>query len=125
MAALIALLVVALLVVVVLVRTVRIVPQAFSGVVERLGRYNRTLESGLHILIPFLDRLKPLVDRREQVLNFPPQPVITKDNVTINIDTVIYSQIVDPVRATYEVANLIQAMEQLAITTLRNVLGSL
>jgi regulator of protease activity HflC (stomatin/prohibitin superfamily) len=125
MPALIALLVVAILVIVVISRSVRIVPQAFSGVVERLGRYNRTLPSGLHVLVPFLDKLRPLVDLREQVVTFPPQPVITQDNVTISIDTVIYYQTTDPVRATYEVANLILAMEQLAITTLRNVIGSL
>jgi regulator of protease activity HflC (stomatin/prohibitin superfamily) len=121
----IAFLIIAVFIVIALVRSVRIIPQAFSGLVERLGRYNRTLDPGLHVLVPFIDSLKPLVDRREQVLNFPPQPVITEDNVTINIDTVIYSQIIDPVRSTYEVANLTQAMEQLAITTLRNVIGSL
>ena len=114
-----------LLVVIVFLRTVRIIPQAFAGVVERLGKYNRTLPAGLHILIPFLDRLRPLVDLREQVVTFPPQPVITQDNVTISIDTVIYYQVTDSVRATYEVANLVLAMEQLSITTLRNVIGSL
>ena len=114
-----------LLVVIVFLRTVRIIPQAFAGVVERLGKYSRTLPAGLHILIPFLDRLRPLVDLREQVVTFPPQPVITQDNVTISIDTVIYYQVTDSVRATYEVANLVLAMEQLSITTLRNVIGSL
>jgi regulator of protease activity HflC (stomatin/prohibitin superfamily) len=118
-------LVVAILVVIGLLRSVRIVPQAFVGVVERLGRFHRTLDSGLHVLVPFVDSLKPLVDLREQVVSFPPQPVITEDNVTINIDTVIYFQTVDAMRATYEVANLELAMEQLAITTLRNVIGSL
>ena len=113
------------LVIVVFLRTVRIIPQAFAGVVERLGKYSRTLPAGLHILIPFLDRLRPLVDLREQVVTFPPQPVITQDNVTISIDTVIYYQVTDSVRATYEVANLVLAMEQLSITTLRNVIGSL
>ena len=113
------------LVITVFLRTVRIVPQAYTGVVERLGKYSRTLPAGLHVLVPFLDRLRPLVDLREQVITFPPQPVITRDNVTISIDTVIYYQVTDPVRATYEVANLVLAMEQLSITTLRNVIGSL
>jgi len=111
---------------VVLGRAVRIVPQASAGVVERLGRYNRTLEPGLHFLFPFIDRLrKPLVDLREQVVTFPPQPVITQDNVTISIDTVFYFTITDPFRSTYEVANLLLAVEQLTVTTLRNVIGSL
>ena len=113
------------LVIVVFLRTVRIIPQAYAGVVERLGKYSRTLPAGLHVLIPFLDRLRPLVDLREQVVTFPPQPVITQDNVTISIDTVIYYQVTDAVRSTYEVANLVLAMEQLSITTLRNVIGSL
>jgi regulator of protease activity HflC (stomatin/prohibitin superfamily) len=125
MPAIIALLVITILVVVVFTRAVRIVPQAFTGVVERLGRFNRTLPSGFHVLMPFLDTMRPLIDLREQVVTFPPQPVITEDNVTISIDTVIYYQIVDPVRSTYEVANLTLAMEQLAITTLRNVIGTL
>ena len=117
--------VVVLLALIVLLRTVRIVPQAFEGVVERLGRYSRTLPAGLHVLIPFLDHLRPFIDMREQVVTFPPQPVITEDNVTISIDVVIYYQITDAVRATYEVANLVLAMEQLSVTTLRNVIGSL
>ena len=125
MAGLIVLAVLALLVVIVLARAVRIVPQARTGIVERLGRYSRTLPPGLHVLVPFVDKLKPLVDLREQVVTFPPQPVITQDNVTISIDTVLYFSVVDPVKATYEVANLIVAMEQLVITTLRNVVGSL
>ena len=86
----IAFLIIAIFVVIVLLRSVRIIPQAFSGLVERLGRFNRTLPSGLHVLVPFLDTLRPLVDLREQVVTFPPQPVITQDNVTISIDTVIY-----------------------------------
>jgi regulator of protease activity HflC (stomatin/prohibitin superfamily) len=117
-----------MLVVVVLViaRAVRIVPQAQAGIVERLGRFNRTLEPGLHFLLPFVDKLrKPLVDMREQVVTFQPQPVITQDNVTISIDTVFYFTITDPFRSTYEVANLLLAVEQLTITTLRNVIGSL
>jgi len=118
--------VVLLLVVLVLTRAVRIVPQASTGIVERLGRYQRTLEPGLHFLIPFFDKLRrPLVDMREQVVTFPPQPVITQDNVTISIDTVFYFTITDPFRATYEVARLLLAVEQLTTTTLRNVIGSL
>ncbi|MGI8973360.1 MAG: SPFH domain-containing protein [Gaiella sp.] len=113
-------------VLIVIAQTVRIVPQANAGIVERLGRYSRTLDPGLHFLFPFLDRLKkPLVDLREQVVAFPPQPVITQDNVTISIDTVFYYTITDPFRATYEVAYLLLAVEQLTVTTLRNVIGSL
>ena len=126
MEALIVAAVVLFFVVLVLTRAVRIVPQASTGIVERLGRYQRTLEPGLHFLVPFIDKLrKPLVDMREQVVTFPPQPVITQDNVTISIDTVFYFTITDPFRATYEVANLLLAVEQLTITTLRNVIGSL
>ena len=126
MAALIVAGVVLIFVLLVLTRAVRIVPQARAGIVERLGRYNRTLEPGLHFLIPFFDKLRrPLVDMREQVVTFQPQPVITEDNVTISIDTVFYFTITDPFRSTYEVANLILAVEQLTITTLRNVIGSL
>jgi regulator of protease activity HflC (stomatin/prohibitin superfamily) len=118
--------VVLILVLVVLTRAVRVVPQARAGIVERLGRYNRTLEPGLHFLLPFIDKLRrPLVDMREQVVTFQPQPVITQDNVTISIDTVFYFTITDPFRSTYEVANLLLAVEQLTITTLRNVIGSL
>ena len=117
--------VVALIVVILIARSVRIIDQARCGIVERLGRYNRTLDPGLHVLVPFLDNLKPLVDMREQVVAFPPQPVITQDNVTISIDTVFYFQVTDPFRATYEVANLLLAVEQLTVTTLRNVIGSL
>jgi regulator of protease activity HflC (stomatin/prohibitin superfamily) len=126
MVALIVALVIAFLVLVIVARAVRIIPQARAGIVERLGRYSRTLEPGLHVLIPFLDRLRrPLVDLREQVVTFEPQPVITQDNVTISIDTVFYFTITDPFRATYEVASLIIAVEQLTVTTLRNVIGSL
>jgi regulator of protease activity HflC (stomatin/prohibitin superfamily) len=106
-------------------RTVRIIPQARAGVVERFGRYSRTLTPGLAILVPFMDRLKPLIDLREQVVSFPPQPVITEDNLVVNIDTVIYFQVNDPKAATYEIANYIQAIEQLTVTTLRNVIGGL
>lgn len=112
-------------VVIVLVRSVRIVPQARAGVVERLGKYLRTLNPGLTILIPFVDRLLPLLDLREQVVSFPPQPVITEDNLVVSIDTVVYFQVTDPRAATYEIANYIQAVEQLTTTTLRNVVGGL
>lgn len=108
-----------------LVMAVRIVPQARAGIVERLGRYHRTLGAGLAIVVPFVDRVRPLVDLRERVVSFPPQPVITEDNLVVSIDTVIYFQVTDPKSATYEIENFIQAIEQLAVTTLRNVVGGL
>src|SRR5215212_3813796 len=125
MAGLIVLGVVALVVLFVLGRTIRIVPQARAGIVERLGRYNRTLDAGLAIIVPFIDRLRPLIDLREQVVSFPPQPVITEDNLVINIDTVIYYQVTDPKAATYEIADYISGIEQLTVTTLRNVAGGM
>ena len=125
MAALIAVLVVALVVLIVLVRTIRIVPQSKAGIVERLGRYSRTLDAGLAIVIPFVDRLRPLLDMREQVVSFPPQPVITEDNLVVSIDSVIYFQVTEPKAATYEIADYIQAIEQLTVTTLRNVIGGI
>src|SRR4051812_44337884 len=106
-------------------RTVRIVPQARAGVIERLGRYNRTLDPGVALVIPFVDRLRPLIDLREQVVSFQPQPVITEDNLVVNIDTVLYFQVTDPKAATYEIANYIQGIEQLTVTTLRNVIGGM
>ncbi|EHN11176.1 Putative stomatin/prohibitin-family membrane protease subunit YbbK [Patulibacter medicamentivorans] len=106
-------------------KTVRIIPQARAGVVERLGRYQRTLEPGLRITVPFIDRLLPLLDLREQVVSFPPNAVITEDNVSVGIDTVLYFQVTDPKASTYEVANPMQAIEQLTVTTLRNVIGGL
>jgi regulator of protease activity HflC (stomatin/prohibitin superfamily) len=125
MAALIAAIVVVAVLLILLVRTVRIVPQARAGVVERLGRYVRTQGPGVAILLPFVDRMRPLIDLREQVVSFPPQPVITSDNLTVAIDSVIYFQVTDPRAATYEIQNYIQAVEQLTITTLRNVVGAL
>jgi regulator of protease activity HflC (stomatin/prohibitin superfamily) len=125
MVALIVIAVVAVLVLLVLARTIRIVPQARAGVIERLGRYHRTLNPGLAIVVPFVDRLRPLIDLREQVVSFPPQPVITEDNLVVNIDTVIYFQVNDPKAASYEIANYIQAIEQLTVTTLRNVIGGM
>jgi regulator of protease activity HflC (stomatin/prohibitin superfamily) len=123
--ALIVLLAVAAVVILTLWRTVRIVPQAQAGLVERLGRYQRTLSAGVALMIPFVDRLRPLIDLREQVVSFKPQPVITEDNLVVSIDTVLYYQITDPKAATYEVANYIQAIEQLTVTTLRNVIGGM
>jgi regulator of protease activity HflC (stomatin/prohibitin superfamily) len=125
MVALIVILVVGLFVIVMLARTIRIVPQANAGIVERLGRYRRTLTPGLAIVVPFIDRLRPLIDLREQVVSFKPQPVITEDNLVVSIDSVIYFQVTDPKSATYEIANYIQAIEQLTITTLRNVIGGM
>ena len=125
MIALIVIAVVAVLVLFVLARTIRIVPQARAGVVERLGRYHKTLNPGLAIVMPFIDRLRPMIDLREQVVSFPPQPVITEDNLVVNIDSVIYFQVTDPKSATYEIANYIQAIEQLTVTTLRNVIGGM
>src|SRR6266516_3448173 len=122
---LIVLAVVAVFVLIVLARTIRIIPQARAGVVERLGRYSRTLNPGLTIVVPFVDRVRDMVDLREQVVSFAPQPVITEDNLVVNIDTVIYFQVTDPKAATYEIANYIQAIEQLTVTTLRNVIGGL
>ena len=92
------------------VKSVRIVPQASAGIVERFGRYHRTLYAGLNVVTPFVDRLRPLIDLREQVVSFPPQPVITRDNLVVSIDTVIYFQVTDPRAATYEVANYITAV---------------
>ncbi|HLS41075.1 MAG TPA: SPFH domain-containing protein, partial [Ornithinicoccus sp.] len=109
----------------VVAKTIRIVPQASAIIVERLGRYARTLDPGLHFLVPFIDRPRAVVDLREQVVSFPPQPVITSDNLVVNIDTVIYFQPTDPKAATYEIADYIQGVEQLTVTTLRNVVGSL
>ena len=125
MIALIVVAIVAVIVLLVLARTVRIIPQARAAVVERLGRYSRTLSPGLALVVPFVDRIRPMIDLREQVVSFPPQPVITEDNLVVNIDSVIYFQVTDPKSASYEIANYIQAIEQLTVTTLRNVIGGL
>src|SRR6266852_5436257 len=125
MAGLIVLLVVAGVVLLVLARTIRIVPQARAGVVERLGRYSRTLTPGLAIVVPYIDRIRQMMDLREQVVSFEPQPVITEDNLVVSIDTVIYFQVTDAKAATYEIANYIQGIEQLTVTTLRNVIGGM
>ncbi|HEY6739104.1 MAG TPA: paraslipin, partial [Actinopolymorphaceae bacterium] len=125
MNALIVVLVLAVLAVIVIAKSVKIVSQARVGVVERLGKYHRSLEPGLSMITPFIDKVRYTVDLREQVVSFPPQNVITEDNLVVAIDTVIYFQVTDPVRATYEVANYIQAIEQLTQTTLRNIVGGM
>lgn len=117
--------VVVIFVLVALARSIRIIPQGSAGIVERLGAYHTTLTPGLKILIPFIDRLRPLLDMREQVVSFPPQPVITEDNLVVSIDTVVFFQVTDARAATYEIANYLGAVEQLATTTLRNVVGGL
>src|SRR6266516_764226 len=124
-AGLIVLLVVAGLLLLTLGRTIRIVPQARAGVVERLGRYSRTLTPGLAIVVPFVDRVRDMMDLREQVVSFDPQPVITEDNLVVNIDSVIYFQVTDAKSASYEIANNSQGIEQLTVTTLRNVIGGM
>ena len=114
-----------LLVVVAMFRAVRIVPQSYAIIVERLGKFQAEYFAGMHFLVPFIDRVRTTVDLREQVVSFPPQPVITSDNVQVNIDSVIYYQVTDPKRATYEISNYLQAIEQLTVTTLRNVIGAM
>ncbi|MEO5533530.1 MAG: SPFH domain-containing protein [Pseudolysinimonas sp.] len=109
----------------IIARSIRIIPQAYAGIVERLGKYHKTLLPGLNVLVPFIDRLRPLVDLREQVVSFPPQPVITEDNLVVSIDTVVFFQVTDARAATYEIANYLGAVEQLTTTTLRNVVGGL
>ena len=111
--------------VVILARSIRIIPQASAGIVERLGRYHRTLDAGLALIVPFIDRLKPLIDLRERVVSFPPQPVITSDNLVVEIDTIIYFQVTNPKSAVYEIENFITGIEQITITTLRNVVGGI
>src|SRR3954468_4239675 len=125
MVPLIVALAVVLFVLLALWRTVRIVPQANARVVERLGGYHRPLPPGLALVVPFVDRLRSTIDLREQVVSFPPQPVITEDNLVVNIDSVIYFQVTDAKAASYEIANYIQAIEQLTVTTLRNVIGGM
>jgi regulator of protease activity HflC (stomatin/prohibitin superfamily) len=122
---LVALLLVVLFAALVLAKTIRIVPQARAGVVERFGKYKETFPAGLNILVPFVDKVRYQIDLREQVVSFPPQPVITEDNLVVSIDTVIYFQVTDPIAATYEIANYIQAIEQLTMTTLRNIVGGM
>lgn len=114
-----------ILLVVVIARTIRIVPQSYAYVVERIGAYNRTCSVGLHIIVPLLDRIANKVSLKEQVMDFAPQPVITKDNVTMQIDTVVYFQITDPKLFTYGVVRPLNAIENLTATTLRNIIGDL
>src|SRR6201991_2768449 len=118
-------LVIAVLAVITVLRAVRIVPQARARNVERLGRYVRTLKPGLNFVIPYVDRVYPAIDLREQVVSFEPRPVITEDNLVVEIDTVLYFQVTDPRAAAYEIASFLQAVEQLTVTTLRNVVGSM
>ena len=113
------------LVVVIIAKTIRIIPQSYAYVVERIGAYNRTCTVGMHIMIPLLDRIANKVSLKEQVLDFAPQPVITKDNVTMQIDTVVYFQITDPKLFTYGVVRPLNAIETLTATTLRNIIGDL
>ena len=119
------LLLVAVLVIVAIFRAVRIVKQSTAIIVERLGRFQAAYGAGMHFLVPFIDRVRNIMDLREQVVSFPPQPVITSDNLVVSIDSVVYYQITDPMRATYEISNYLQAIEQLTVTTLRNVVGSM
>src|SRR6188472_1436458 len=124
-AALVLLLLVVVFVVAVLAKTIRIVPQARAGIVERFGKYKNTLPAGLNVVTPFVDKVRYMIDLRETVVSFPPQRVITEDNLVVSIDTVIYFQVTNPVAATYEIANYIQAIEQLTMTTLRNIIGGM
>jgi len=118
-------LIVAILAIIIVIRSVKVIPQAQAAVVERLGRFNKTNNAGGVCLVPFLDRIRARIDLREQVVSFPPQPVITEDNLTVSIDTVVYFQVTDPRAAVYEIANYIVAVEQLTTTTLRNVVGGM
>jgi regulator of protease activity HflC (stomatin/prohibitin superfamily) len=121
----IALVVLLVIAIAIVVAAIKIIPQARAGIIERLGKYHRTLGPGLSLIIPGIDRLRPLVDLREKVVSFPPQPVITEDNLVVNIDTVIYFQVTNAKSATYEIENYIQGIEQLVVTTLRNSVGGL
>jgi regulator of protease activity HflC (stomatin/prohibitin superfamily) len=125
LAVLIVVIVAALLAGLIVYKTVRIVPQARARNVERLGRYRKTLEPGMNLIMPFIDRVKPLIDLREQVVSFLGQPVITEDNLVVKIDTVLFFQVTDPRAADYEIVNYIQAIEQLTATMLRSVIGSM
>lgn len=116
-------LVILFILIVLLATNVRIVPQAYAYVIERLGGYDTTWGVGLHFKVPFLDRVAKRVNLKEQVADFPPQPVITKDNATIQIDTVVFFQITDPKMYAYGVDNPIMAIEKLTATTLRNIIG--
>ena len=125
MIALIVIIVLVVLVLVVAVKSVMVVPQAQAAVIERLGRYRTTAAPGMNFLAPFFDRVRARIDLREQVVSFPPQPVITQDNLTVSIDTVVYFQVTNPQAAVYEISNYIVGVEQLTTTTLRNVVGGM
>lgn len=117
--------IVLILILVVLFRSIKIVRQSTVGIVERLGKFHAKAEQGINIVVPFIDRFRAIVDLREQVVDFPPQAVITKDNVTMQIDTVVYYQVTDPFRFVYEIANPLSAIENLTATTLRNIVGEM
>ena len=111
--------------IIVVAKSVALIPQAEAAVIERLGRYSKTVSGQLTLLIPFIDRIRARVDLRERVVSFPPQPVITEDNLTVNIDTVVYFQVTTPQAAVYQISNYIVGVEQLTTTTLRNVVGGM
>ena len=125
MAGLIILGAVIFIVLILVIRNIQIVPQAHAYVIERLGAYSTTWDTGLHIKVPFIDRISKKVSLKEQVVDFPPQPVITRDNVTMQIDTVVYFEITDPKLYTYGVERPLSAIENLTATTLRNIIGDL
>ena len=125
MPAVIAILVILVLIILLIIANIKIVPQSKAYVVERLGTYHSTWETGLHVKIPFIEKVAKIVSLKEQVVDFPPQPVITKDNVTMQIDTVVFFQITDPKLFTYGVEYPIAAIENLTATTLRNIIGEL
>ena len=117
--------IIALIILILIVRNIKVVPQAHAFVIERLGTYHVTWETGLHLKVPFIDRISKRVSLKEQVVDFPPQPVITRDNVTMQIDTVVYFEITDPKLYTYGVERPLSAIENLTATTLRNIIGDL
>ncbi|WP_318295508.1 SPFH domain-containing protein, partial [Streptomyces griseoaurantiacus] len=125
MVTLIVLAVVVLLILTIVVKSVLVIPQAQAAVIERLGRFRAVAPPGLNFLVPFFDRVRARIDLREQVVSFPPQPVITQDNLTVSIDTVVYFQVTDPRSAVYEISNYIVGVEQLTTTTLRNLVGGM
>jgi regulator of protease activity HflC (stomatin/prohibitin superfamily) len=125
MAGLVLLVVLVVFAVIVVAKSVALIPQAEAAVIERLGRYSKTVSGQLTLLIPFIDRIRARVDLRERVVSFPPQPVITEDNLTVNIDTVVYFQVTSPQAAVYQINNYIVGVEQLTTTTLRNVVGGM
>jgi regulator of protease activity HflC (stomatin/prohibitin superfamily) len=110
---------------IVVAKSIALIPQAEAAVIERLGRYSKTVSGQLTLLLPFVDRIRARVDLRERVVSFPPQPVITEDNLTVNIDTVVYFQVTNPQAAVYQISNYIVGVEQLTTTTLRNVVGGM